>query len=155
MVRSRIDLRPSSVYLLFMKNFFTNVCLLVSADRDEWEVFGKALKDASPETVYCQARNGKEALAMITDGHLIPDLIFTELDMPNMDGVEFLKQLKGVRLNKNVAVVVHTKLSNRYRYREILDAGAFAVYSKEYEYNGIFNVLSLYCLPELIPCHLN
>ncbi len=138
-----------------MKNFFNSVCLLVSDNLADFEVFGKALKDVSPETVYCVATNGQEALDMVTDGHLIPDVIFVELNMPNMDGIEFLKRLKRVPLYKSIPVIVHTKLSEQYKHVEILRAGALAIYSKEYSYNGIYNVLSLYCYPELALFQLN
>ena len=137
-----------------MKNCFYDVCLLVSNNVKDFEVFGKALKDVSPETIYCVATNGQEALNMITDGNLIPDVVFVELDMPNIDGIEFLKRLKALSFYQSIPVIVHTSANNQ-RHREIIEAGALAIYPRAYSYTGIHNVLSLYCHPELAILQLN
>ena len=138
-----------------MKSFGSNVCLLISDSVKDREVFGRALRDVSPETVYCVATNGQEALDMIMETHLIPDIIFIELNLPNMDAVEFLKRLKDQPLYKNIPVIVHTRWSEPCRHPEILKAGALAIYSKKYEYEGVFNILYLYSFQEMALLHLN
>ena len=138
-----------------MKNCFYNICLFVSRDVADIEVFGKALNDVSPETMYCVATSGQEGLDMITKGNFIPDVAFVELDMPHMDGIEFIKRLKNYSLYQSIPVIVHTKLSSQHRHFEILDAGALAIYPKEYDYVGVYNVLSLYCHPQLAVLQLN
>jgi hypothetical protein len=41
------------------------------------------------------------------------------------------------------------------RHLEILEAGAMAIYSKEYDYEGVYNVLYFYGMPALTSLHLN
>ena len=137
-----------------MNDYFNNICLLVNNNPFDHEIFGRALNEVSPETFYCIATNCQAALDMITVGHFKPDIIFVELDMPGMDGVEFLKRLKSKPLYKDIEVIVHTSRKSS-RHLEILEAGAMAIYSKEYEYEGIYNILYLYCLPPLALFHLN
>jgi CheY-like chemotaxis protein len=118
------------------------------------EIFGRALNEVSPETFYCIATNCQSALEMITIDHFKPDIIFVELDMPGMDGVEFLKRLKSKPLYREIDVIVHT-FRKPVRQVEILEAGAMAIYSKEYDYEGVYNILYLYGLPPLALFHLN
>ena len=50
-----------------------------------------------------QAGDGKEALAELANG--IPDLIITDLNMPGMDGMELLRNLKGNEITRSVPVI--------------------------------------------------
>ena len=137
-----------------MNGYFNNICLLINNNPIDQEIFGRALNEVSPETFYCIATNCQAALEMITIGHFKPDIIFVELDMPGMDGVEFLKRLKSKPLYKDIDVIVHS-LRTPSRHLEILEAGAMAIYSKEYDYRGVYNILYLYGLPPLASFHLN
>ena len=53
-----------------------------------------------------EAANGAEALAEVQKGSL--DLILSDINMPVMDGLEFLKSVAGVEAAKGVPVVMIT-----------------------------------------------
>ena len=53
-----------------------------------------------------EAGNGAEALTVVTEIQV--DLILCDINMPVMDGLEFVKQLSGVENAKNVPVVMIT-----------------------------------------------
>ena len=55
---------------------------------------------------YCEAGNGAEALAAVQKNKV--DLILCDINMPVMDGMEFVKQLSGVENAKGVPVVMIT-----------------------------------------------
>jgi two-component system chemotaxis response regulator CheY len=69
-----------------------------------------------------EASNGAEALDEVQKGGL--DLILTEINMPVMDGLEFLKRLSGVESAKGVPVVMITAEGGARRVIEALAAGA-------------------------------
>jgi two-component system chemotaxis response regulator CheY len=69
-----------------------------------------------------EASNGAEGLAKVQSGKL--DLIFSDMDMPVMDGLEFLKSLVGVESAKGVPVVMITAEGSEARVVEALTAGA-------------------------------
>ena len=50
-----------------------------------------------------QARDGKDALEKLKDG--IPDLVISDLNMPNMNGTELLKHLKANEITKFIPVI--------------------------------------------------
>ena len=69
-----------------------------------------------------EAGNGAEALGVLNDG--AADLILCDINMPVMDGIEFLRQLKGVDNAKNVPVVMITTEGSESHVVQALSVGA-------------------------------
>ncbi|HTT34018.1 MAG TPA: response regulator [Methylomirabilota bacterium] len=69
-----------------------------------------------------EAGNGAEALVEVQKGSL--DLILSDINMPAVDGLEFLKNLAGVESAKGVPVVMITTEGSEARVVEALSAGA-------------------------------
>jgi CheY-like chemotaxis protein len=132
-----------------------NICLLVTQDPLDQAIFARALRDVSPGTVCCIAENGLEAVKIMTEEKVIPDFIFVELNMPIMDGIEFLRKVKTIRPLGKIPVIVHSGIPEPDKLPSIKEAGASAIYFKEYNYSGVCNVLYLYFLSQLSPLHLN
>ncbi len=77
---------------------------------------------------FLEASNGKDGLAVLG---VNPDawLVFTDLNMPLMDGFEFVKHVRSSGYTKTNVVVV-SSLQNAAREKELLQEGAIAVMSK-------------------------
>ena len=69
-----------------------------------------------------EANNGVEGLAQAQKGKL--DLILSDINMPSMDGIEFVKNLAGVDSAKGVPVIMITTEGSEARVVEALTAGA-------------------------------
>ena len=69
-----------------------------------------------------EAGNGAEALMEVQKGSL--DLILSDINMPAVDGLEFLKNLAGVEAAKGVPVVMITTEGSEARVVEALSHGA-------------------------------
>ena len=69
-----------------------------------------------------EANNGAEALTQAEKGSL--DLILSDINMPVMDGLEFLKSVSAVDAAKHVPVVMITTEGSEARVVEALSAGA-------------------------------
>jgi two-component system chemotaxis response regulator CheY len=69
-----------------------------------------------------EACNGVEALAEVKKGNL--DLILSDINMPSMDGIEFLRNLAGVESAKGVPVIMITTEGSEARVVEALSLGA-------------------------------
>jgi two-component system chemotaxis response regulator CheY len=69
-----------------------------------------------------QAGNGAEALAVLRDNSV--DLILCDINMPVMDGLEFIKRLPGVDNAKNVPVVMITTEGSEAHVVQALSCGA-------------------------------
>jgi two-component system, chemotaxis family, chemotaxis protein CheY len=69
-----------------------------------------------------EAGNGAEALSVLKDSSV--DLILCDINMPVMDGLEFVKQLPGVENAKGVPVVMITTEGSEGHVVQALSAGA-------------------------------
>ncbi len=68
-------------------------------------------------------RNPIEALSWMHEGH-IPDLIISDVYMPEMEGGEFLKQLKASIMFKNIPVIILSSMENSGERIKLLEDGA-------------------------------
>lgn len=69
-----------------------------------------------------EAGSGREGLTLLEREQV--DLIVSDINMPNMDGLEFLRQLQSRSLAPGVPVVMITTESGEEHVREALSAGA-------------------------------
>jgi two-component system, chemotaxis family, chemotaxis protein CheY len=69
-----------------------------------------------------QAGNGAEALAVLKENRV--DLILCDINMPVMDGLEFIRHLPGVENAKNVPVVMITTEGSEAQVVQALSCGA-------------------------------
>src|SRR3981189_208682 len=67
-----------------------------------------------------QAGNGAEALGVLKDNQV--DLILCDINMPVMDGLEFIKKLPGVANAKDVPVVMITTEGSESQVVQALSA---------------------------------
>jgi two-component system chemotaxis response regulator CheY len=73
-------------------------------------------------TQVLEAGNGAEALAVLEQNQV--DLILCDINMPIMDGLEFVKQLAGVSKAKDVPVVMITTEGSESHVVQALSCGA-------------------------------
>ncbi len=73
--------------------------------------------------------NASSALMSIKD--VIPDLVITDLKMPDIDGIEFLKKIK--KYNSNIYVVLMTAFSTVSTAVEAMKLGAYDYISKPFD----------------------
>ena len=69
-----------------------------------------------------EAGNGIEALAAVNEGAF--DLILSDINMPAMDGIEFLRQLITIESAKETPVVMVTTEGSESRIVEAISIGA-------------------------------
>ena len=69
-----------------------------------------------------EANNGVEALDLVRGNEL--DLILSDINMPIMDGLEFVRQLRSVGSAQGVPVVMITTEASETRVLEAISCGA-------------------------------
>jgi two-component system chemotaxis response regulator CheY len=87
------------------------------------KIVERSLRQAGIDlTQVLQAGNGAEALAVLKDNRV--DLILCDINMPVMDGLEFIKQLPGIENAKDVPVVMITTEGSESHVVQALSCGA-------------------------------
>lgn len=87
------------------------------------KIVERALRQAGLDlTRVLEAGSGREGLAVLEQERV--DLIVSDINMPNMDGLEFLRQLRSRSLAPGVPVVMITTEGGEEHVREALTAGA-------------------------------
>ena len=106
-----------------MKN--SKSIFLVEDDEDEQFLFIEALKEVKNATLYDVANNGKEALDKLEKSSAPPDLIFMDINMPVMDGIECLSTIIKNPKTKNIPVVILSTATEKKQLMKKLGAKAF------------------------------
>lgn len=105
-------------------------CLLLEDDQEDQEFFVETLHAVSQKTGCYAVSNGAEALLMLREEGLRPDFIFTDINMPIMNGYEFIEILKSIDELKHIPVVVYSSnysIDHMVRLRKL---GVLAYYCK-------------------------
>ncbi len=75
--------------------------------------------------------DGVEAMQWMMDG-VIPDLIITDVEMPSLDGVEFLKNLKNSSYYSDVPIIVISGYDSKEQKLKCLKYGAYEYFVKPF-----------------------
>jgi CheY-like chemotaxis protein len=92
--------------------------LMVDDDKHDQEYFAEMLNEADSSALLSIAPDGKQALELLHSSTTLPDLIFLDLNMPIMDGFEFLTHLKSgdqYKGLKKIPVIVFTTTNTHYK----------------------------------------
>lgn len=118
-------------------------CLFVSDDRRDQACFIEALSTVSPRTLCFAVSDAIDALCMMCQEHIRPDFIFVEIKMSGLDGLGFLKEIKRIDDFKGIPVIVHAPSPLPSSVIELMEAGAAAIYLREYNLNDTCSMLNL------------
>jgi CheY-like chemotaxis protein len=92
--------------------------LFIEDDFIESMKFQRVLKTLELNHRIIEAGNGEEALSILTGKEIIPDIILLDLNMPKVNGLEFLRILKNDEKLRYIPTIIFTTSSN---HRDILE----------------------------------
>jgi len=82
--------------------------LMVDDDIDDQLLFAEALNEVLPFVSYEIVGNGVEAFSYLESTLELPSLIFMDLNMPMMNGLQFLAKFRENERYKHIPVIVFT-----------------------------------------------
>lgn len=86
--------------------------LVVDDDKDDQSFLLEAIEELFPGYICDLADNGKEALDHIQKNPPPPDYIFLDLNMPLVNGYEFLREFKKEYSNSKSKIIVYSTSSH-------------------------------------------
>jgi len=99
------------------------------------------LSMVKPECKLLGAKDGEQGLARLHEEAGLPDYIFLDVNMPKMDGKEFLKQVKSdPELNK-IPVVIYSTSKHKSELGNYFAMGASNYITKPSEFNLLLTYL--------------
>ncbi|RYG03108.1 MAG: response regulator [Chitinophagaceae bacterium] len=110
---------------------------LIDDDLDDQEIFTEALQEVNPEMKCEAAGNGKLALERLMKMHQLPAAVFLDLNMPVMNGREFLSVVKQNEQLKEIPVVIYSTTNVKHTADEMMKLGASKVLSKPESFDKI------------------
>lgn len=98
-----------------MKNIFS-----VEDDANNRDFFIEVLGNIQNATLYGIANNGKEAFDKLTNSDFIPDIIFMDVNMPLMNGIECLCAIKRFPRTEHIPVIMlSTSVGHAQLWKEL------------------------------------
>jgi two-component system, chemotaxis family, chemotaxis protein CheY len=107
------------------------------------QVISIALRDAGYDLI--EAADGKDALSKL-DGSKI-HLIVSDINMPNMDGISFVKEVKQHPKYKFTPIIMLTTEVNQAKKDAAKEAGAKAWVNKPFQTKTLLDAISKLILP--------
>ena len=98
---------------------------LVEDDRDDQFFFTECINEIQNAVLYGVASNGKEALHKLESSLTLPDIIFMDINMPLLNGLDCLGEIMKNARTKNIPVVMLSTDTSKAQLTRILGAKAF------------------------------
>jgi CheY-like chemotaxis protein len=111
--------------------------LAVDDDRDGLELLAHVIEQVGGDVR--MAKNAREALALLLTW--TPDVLLLDISMPDMDGYELLRTIRGVHRLQEVPAVALTALAFKRDEDRAAEAGFNAHVTKPYEVEGLIKLV--------------
>ena len=116
---------------------------IVDDDPDDQELFIEALKGLDEFCQCITAFNGQEALQKLnTDMPVPPDFIFLDLNMPLMNGRQFLSEIKKTNLVQDVPVIIYSTSTQTQDVVDTIQLGAVFFLQKPNRFEDLSKALA-------------
>ncbi|MDO8207241.1 MAG: response regulator [Gallionella sp.] len=116
--------------------------LLVEDDQVDVMTVKRALKEVKVANPLVNPENGEEALKYLRDPDSVkPCIILLDLNMPIMNGIEFLKVMKHDTLLRRIPVVVLTTSEEEQDKINSFDLGVAGYMAKPVDYRQFVEVM--------------
>jgi DNA-binding NarL/FixJ family response regulator len=128
--------------------------LLIEDDAIEVMKFNRVVKAQEINHKIIEANNGEDALSILKEKEIIPDIIILDLNMPKINGIEFLSILKADDVLKYIPAIILTTSGNHRDVMECYRLGIAGYVLKPLKYDdyveSITRVLNYWSVNELI-----
>ncbi|MDQ3046470.1 MAG: response regulator [Bacteroidota bacterium] len=122
-----------------METTFIKTILLVDDDLDDQDYFREALRIVDPSITLYTAKDGINAIEQLEK--ITPDIILLDLNMPRMNGVECLRELKKSEELSDIPVIIYSAFLCTYDRNEVVSMGVRQFIKKEISFKDTVNTI--------------
>lgn len=117
--------------------------LIIDDDEDDRDLFCDGVHDLSCDIECMIASHGGDALYKLHSPNFSkPDIIFLDLNMPRVNGVQFLEMVKKDKALKSIPIVIYTTSKSKVEERLCLSLGAAQFITKPSRLSEFTNSLN-------------
>lgn len=114
--------------------------LLADDDPDDRDLFSSIIKKISQDITIQQVENGTKLMKFLQNTDHLPDILFLDLNMPNMDGFECLHLIKTDDNFKEIPVVIFTTSDYFKDVEKTYKSGGDFYIQKPNSYKDLFQI---------------
>ena len=115
--------------------------LLIDDDEEDQEIFITAANTISGNIVCTAFVDATKALEKLSSKEITPDVIFLDLNMPIMNGQQFLVEIKKRKDLQNIPVIIFSTTSQASTIQLTKDLGAHDFITKPGLYTELVTIL--------------
>ncbi len=116
---------------------------LADDDEDDRLFFTDAFDELKINTIVNTHKNGRELLAFLNHPEtVLPNIIFLDLNMPILNGIDCLKEIKKNEKFNNIAIAIYSTSSSDEDIENTFVLGANIYIKKPSDFNTLKKVLS-------------
>lgn len=115
--------------------------LYIDDDSEDREIFQEAITQISPTSVCNVATDGVQGLKALEEFVVMPDFIFVDVNMPVMNGRQFLEKVKSAARLRSIPVIMYSTTSFAEERNEYYKMGARDVLVKPNTFPEICELL--------------
>ena len=124
-----------------MKELQTVELLLVEDNPNDAELTQRALRKAQVDARVDIARDGAAALDHLLSSRRKPKVVFLDLKLPKVDGIEVLRRIRGDDRTRSIPVVVLTSSQEERDINECYKLGVNSYVVKPVEFDKFYKVV--------------
>jgi CheY-like chemotaxis protein len=117
--------------------------LIVDDDPDDIQISREALIVIDPSILCLTAKDGEDAWEVLKNEPSLPDYIFADINMPVMDGKEFLIHIKNSTRFKTIPVIIFSTSTNDKEIVELKKLGAKEFIVKPHSFDKLVQSIKL------------
>lgn len=116
---------------------------LADDDEDDRLFFTDAFDELKINTVVNTFKNGRELINFLNHPEtILPNIIFLDLNMPILNGIESLKEIKQNEKCKDIAIAIYSTSSSEEDIENTFVLGANVYIKKPSSFNDLKKILS-------------
>ncbi|MBC7487882.1 MAG: response regulator [Cytophagaceae bacterium] len=124
-------------------------CLIAEDDVDDQEIFSIAVSELEGQYDCTYTLNGIEALERLTHDSLLPHYIFLDLNMPRMNGIQCLAEIKKQDRLSQTPVVIYSTSSGQSFIDDALRHGAATFITKPSRISDLVTILNEFFITQI------
>jgi DNA-binding response OmpR family regulator len=89
-------------------------CLIIDDDPDDQEIFEMCVRNVKSDVDFLALSSGVDAVVLLrSDDKYVPDYIFLDVNMPKMNGIDCLRELKQIKRLEHTKIFIYSTTTDK------------------------------------------